>query len=308
MSRRKGGRKDPASTRADLSVAEGFIGSEAPWKIKSILILLLLAAVAVSYGNSIYGVFVFDDHTQILNNPYIKSIKNIPAIFLSGFSHLNITGVNYYRPILEVSYLWDRFLYGTWVVGYHITSILIHMLSTVVLFLLIQRIFRKIKISFLTALLFGVHPIYTSAVTYISGRGDSIVILFILSSLLFYVKYLQFPRKKLKYLIPAVLSLFLALLTKETALFFVVVLFLYRYCHSQDPGHPIDASRWRAVYISAITAVVIYLFMRSAAIANIVTLQYNVAASSDWHVRFFTSIRAFLNYLILLAFPVGLHL
>ncbi len=290
-----------------MSVKDESAASEAPRRIKFILILLLLAAVAVSYGNSIYGSFVFDDYYQIVDNPYIKSIKNIPAIFMSGFSHLNITAANYYRPILEVSYIKDRFLYGTWAAGYHITSILIHMLCTVVLFLLTKSIFRNIKISFLTALLFGVHPIYTSAVTYLSGRGDSMVILFILSSFLFYVKYLQSPGKGFKYLVPAIFSLFLALLTKETALFFVVVLFLYRYCQPSDQGRGTDSSKWVTIYVSAVTAVVIYLFMRSAAVTNMATLQYSIVASSEWHVRFFTFIRAFLNYLALLIFPSGLH-
>lgn len=276
-------------------------------KRAALFIAVLLAAVAVTYANAIKSGFIFDDFPQVVNNPYIRSWQNLPAIFGSGFGRLNVTGTNYYRPVLELSYMANYALCKMWAPGYHVTNILFHATSAIVLFFLITKLFRNITISFLTALIFCVHPIYTVAVTYVSGRADSMVITFMLISFFFILNYLYADDGGSGFLTAGCFFLLLSLLTKENAVFLIPAVFLYRFCIDRDFKDQRRNAKWTVIYAAFSIILLLYMLIRANAVTGIFSTRFNVAASVPAGVRFLTGIKSFLDYLILLIAPTGLH-
>jgi tetratricopeptide (TPR) repeat protein len=132
-------------------------------------LFLLVSGCILVYSNSLYNAFVLDDIPAISNNLQIKQLFSFwldPQTFLNSLAY-NLTGLN--------------------VVTYHLISILVHSMNTVLVFLFI-RLFLKTIPSFFGALLFAVHPIHSEAVAWISGRPYLIFTFFTLLTYFLYYK------------------------------------------------------------------------------------------------------------------------
>jgi len=90
------------------------------------------------------------------------------------------------RPILRMTFLMDRHLYGLEPAGWHLLNVLLHLGSGVLVFSLASRLAGGRVLGFWTALLFLVHPIATEAVTYISGRASVLAGFLVLLALALY--------------------------------------------------------------------------------------------------------------------------
>ena len=166
----------------------------------------------------------FDDNELIVNKAAIlQNIKNIPQIFSTDafFSGDKF----YYRPILNLSFMVDAQFGGDMPFFYHLDNILLHILATVLVFCLLKKIIKRKDLSFFLSLLFLFHPVLTQAVAWLPGRNDSLLTIFILASFLSFLNFLDKPRFKLY--LSYLLFLFLALLTKETAIFLPLLVIFY---------------------------------------------------------------------------------
>jgi len=110
--------------------------------------------------------FVYDDIGQILLNPFIKSWSYLPRYFLSPFwQHASPQALgNYYRPLFL---LWSRVNYSmlkTQPFGWHATTVLLHLLVTGLVYLVVREMTVRAGVAWLTALIFGVHPIHHEVV------------------------------------------------------------------------------------------------------------------------------------------------
>jgi hypothetical protein len=76
------------------------------------------------------------------------------------------------RPLVNASYAVDRALWGAGPFGFHLTSVLLHMLNVVLLFQLVRRLDDHVEVAFSAAALFAVHPMMTESVGYVSGRAE----------------------------------------------------------------------------------------------------------------------------------------
>lgn len=131
------------------------------------IIFILVSLCFLLYANSLNNDFVSDDIPGILKNPTISRPFLFwldPASLLNSFNYL-IAG---YKPFI-----------------YHLTSIILHSLNTILVFFFLY-LFFKTEAAFLGAVLFAVHPIHTEAVTWVSGKPYLIVALFIFGVYLLY--------------------------------------------------------------------------------------------------------------------------
>ena len=87
------------------------------------------------------------------------------------------TGTPYYRPVQALTYLLDYHLWGLTPAGFHLTSVLLHAGTAMLLYRLGGSLLRDARAALVAALLFAVHPIHTEAVTYIAGRSDPLAAL-----------------------------------------------------------------------------------------------------------------------------------
>ncbi len=145
----------------------------------------------VSYSNTYQSSFHFDDYTYIVDKPQIRDLSDIKSIY-RALGHPS-------RFISFLSFAVNYHLHGTDVFGYHVVNIIIHLMNGLLVYALIQLLFRtdylsrspsaavKLPLAFTAALVFTVHPLQTEAVTYIVQRFTSLATFFYLSSICCYL-------------------------------------------------------------------------------------------------------------------------
>lgn len=126
-----------------------------------------------------------------------------------------------YVPVTQLTYLLDYQLFGLSSFGFHVSSLIYHFITTVILFLFFSKFFDY-KTSFILSLIFLIHPANIEAIAWLSARSTIIFTLFYVLSLIQYVNYLQKKRKK--YYIFTLLFFILSALAKSTAITLPVVL------------------------------------------------------------------------------------
>ena len=201
-------------------------------------IIFVFVVTFIAYFNTLFNGFVYDDIPQVLTNPWIRDVRNIPEIFLSDVWHFE-TGAsyapNYYRPLMHLIFMLNYYVFGLHPWGFHLINVLFHAGNSILTFLITARILKEHCItsstyylfsSFIAALFFVTHPIHTEAVAWVSGLPDLSFTFFYLLSFLFYILYGSAFRGG--YLL-SVASFFLAILCKETALTLPIVLIVYDY-------------------------------------------------------------------------------
>ena len=148
-----------------------------------VYIAIIVLGTAV-YGKSIFFEYTYADDTQLLvvNQEFLSHISNLPKLFTTEV-FLSMSNPNlYYRPLLNVLFMLEFQVSDGSPLFFHIVSLLLHLGCS----LLVYKLFKQLKLSDLNALLcalvFCIHPILTSAVTWIPGVNDILVTVFILSS------------------------------------------------------------------------------------------------------------------------------
>ncbi|MBZ5642629.1 MAG: tetratricopeptide repeat protein [Acidobacteriia bacterium] len=170
-----------------------------------LLIGILLAAVALVYGNTLRNQFTMDDTLYVMGNPQTTQ----PSLQLL-FSENKITSV--YRPLTFASIALSWALGGTEPLGYHLLNLLLHAAVVWLLYLLLREIFaghpQGKNAAFAAALLFAVHPIHSEAVASVMGRAEMMAAGFLLAGWILHLRDRE---------IPALLCFALAMLSKESA-------------------------------------------------------------------------------------------
>jgi cytochrome c-type biogenesis protein CcmH/NrfG len=147
-----------------------------------------LAAVlaCLVYLNALENPFVYDDRLTVVENPSIRQLGKIRAILLHDL----------FRPVVNLSYAVDFAVWGLKPFGFHLTSLLLHLVSVVTLFYLARRVAADLGdkavcdelsrdgVAFTAAALLAVHPLMTEAVGYVSGRSELLCGIFFMTSLL----------------------------------------------------------------------------------------------------------------------------
>lgn len=208
--------------------------------------LLLLCAILVVYGKTLTYDFVnYDDPDLVYQNEaFLADGSNVFTAFTTHAftSHRNESV--YYRPILLVSYILDYQLWKLSPFGYHASNILLHLAATLALFALLKRLLRNELGALGGALLFALHPIQTESVAWVAGRNDVLLGLFIILMMLFHtMSFKEDGSRKKMYVGLSAFAFLVALLTKESAAFYILLIPLYdivvrnsslQYCTSRE--------------------------------------------------------------------------
>jgi hypothetical protein len=190
---------------------------------KATAALLLFLISFFLYSPSLRNDFVWDDIEVIQKSYHSFKASRISSIFFPEAKQNRIQ--RYYRPIIFVSMVLDRWLWGINSFGFHLSNLLLNSISTTLLYFLLLLIFGKFalegkeSISFFTALLFAVYPMHVESVSWIAGRTDILCGIFFILALILHIE----SYRTIWLLILTGLSFSLSLLSKEVALSFPVV-------------------------------------------------------------------------------------
>ncbi len=271
-------------------------------------ILLIVALSFIPYLNSLGNNFVWDDVDLVRDNPDVKSFDKLPDLLLSPFGNPVQFKESplFYRPFIFFSYMVDYKLWGTNPAGYHLSNIILHILSTVLVFLILLKIFSDLKFSLFSSLIFAVHPVHTESVTWISGRTDVLCTLLLLLSFNAYLNFLKNPGKisSLNYF----LSLFfftLSIFSKETAIVLPLIILFYEMFFLPENITVIASIK---IYIRKIFLFIFpaafYFVLRTIALKNNFFPSFTRASLIE---RLLTIVTVFFDYIKLLFFPVTLN-
>jgi len=195
-----------------------------PQKQKLIVyVILTLITLAVFWQVNQYDFITFDDPVYTSQNSHIQS-----GITPDGLRWAFST--RYYglwHPLVWLSFMFDYQLHGLNAGGYHMTNLIFHILSTLLLFWFFNRCTCTIWRSAFVAAFFALHPLHVESVAWISERKDVLSAFFWMLTLCLYVYYTEKPVIK-RYLL-VVFSFVLALMSKPMVVTLPLILILLDY-------------------------------------------------------------------------------
>ena len=142
---------------------------------------LIVLAGALCYLNALGNGFVFDD-SAYLSSPLVHQFRPL-ATFLQSSIHPDL-----YRPLTLLSLACDFRCYGDQPLGYHLSSLFLHLLNALLVFQLSSHILARQSAALLAALFYALHPLQTEVVSWISSRGDLLMSFFFLAGLLCHIR------------------------------------------------------------------------------------------------------------------------
>jgi Flp pilus assembly protein TadD len=284
---------------------------------KAWLRFFFLAAIGFwARSPSLTAGFLWDDAYLAQGNPFIKS----PLLALEAFRHyLFLDSFSaHYRPVQNISFMADYYLWHTDAAGFHLTNILLHLASGLLLYRILTHLFQNAGglwknvtcqapstpglAAFFVAALWMVHPVHSAAIDYVSGRADSLAFLFASGAWLLVIRARAVRARCLKItlFVIAGLSGFLALCSREIACIWMIILIVHSLIFARE------LSRKGRI---ATVACCIIIFLAYGGVRGLAHGR-PMPRSEPWSapVRATLMFRALGDYGRLLVFPANLHM
>lgn len=195
------------------------------FKPADIIMIIIAVITAWSYAGVRHNEFisVYDDPAYVLKNDHVlgglsvDGIRRAFVVFNDG---------NWF-PLTWISHMADVTLYGLNPAGHHITAVIIHILSSGLLFIVLMRMTGSHWRSGFIAALFALHPLHVESVAWISERKDVLSGFFWMLTMAAYVRYAETPGA-LRYVLVLV-SFICGLMSKPMVVTLPFVLLLMDY-------------------------------------------------------------------------------
>jgi len=149
--------------------------------VRAGLALLIVAA----WANGLHGEFVYDDKLEVIGNRTIRWLEQWREILTYNIA----------RPVVIFSWAIDLRLWADEPYGFHLTNVAIHICNALLVFAVGERVLRTmgaqrpLHVAGAAAALWAVHPMTTEAVTYITGRSESLCATFMLLATLNWLRW-----------------------------------------------------------------------------------------------------------------------
>jgi len=279
---------------------------------KSLLLIVIIGLLTFSV--TLFNDFVGDDTFIIVNNSMYQTWKNFPLLFtkdyLSNSSEIfNASGADLfhsgsvaYRPVLSATYFFDYWIGKVNPLGYHLHNVFLHILNSLLVYLILFQILKKKNLALLSAVIFCIHPLKCEPVSSIGYRADSLACFFLLLSFLSYARFPDF--KGAKQSIIFLLShafFFLSLFAKESALVFPAIIFVYDRFIRDEKSQPL-LKGLATRYMGFVFILFFYLFIYFKVFPN-ETLKATLLMGGSLTNHFFSILNIFVFYVIAFLLP-----
>ena len=266
---------------------------ETTGKYRVLGIYLLLAGFTfVTYKQVLSHQFInLDDNVYVSENPHVQSglsWQNIRWAFAAP--HLS-----FWHPLTMLSHMLDCELFGLEPWGHHLSSLLLHIANTLILFLVLKGMTGALWKSAFVAALFALHPLHVESVAWIAERKDVLSTLFWMLTLAGYLWYVRRPGTA-RYLVTLFVFV-LGLMAKPMLVTLPFVLLLLDYW-------PLERLNRRTIYeklpffaLSAIFSIIVFFAQRSED-----ALSLNLPLG----IRIANALVSYLSYIGKMIWPVNL--
>jgi hypothetical protein len=184
---------------------------------------LTVVTLAVFWQVNQYDFINFDDNVYVTQNSHIHSGLTPEGVrWAFSTQYLGL-----WNPLVWLSFMFDYQIYGLNAGGYHLTNRVLHLLSTLLLFWLFNRMTGAVWKSAFVAAIFAFHPLHVESVAWISERKDVLSAFFWMLTLCLYVYYTEKP-VIIRYLL-VLFSFVCALMSKPMVVTLPVIMIILDY-------------------------------------------------------------------------------
>jgi len=188
-----------------------------------VYIVLTVVTLAVFWQVNQYDFINFDDNVYVTQNSHIHSGLTPEGVrWAFSTQYLGL-----WNPLVWLSFMFDYQIYGLNAGGYHLTNRVLHLLSTLLLFWLFNRMTGAVWKSAFVAAIFAFHPLHVESVAWISERKDVLSAFFWMLTLCLYVYYTEKP-VIIRYLL-VLFSFVCALMSKPMVVTLPVIMIILDY-------------------------------------------------------------------------------
>lgn len=266
----------------------------------------------IVFASGLGGDFVMDDWPVIKENSKITDTKYIPDYFTHGVwsntdlaEETGLGGHSLYRPVFLLTLNLSYQLWGDNALGYHALNLTLHSINTILVFFLVLGFLSPAyrMVAGMSAAIFAVHPVHVESIAWIAGITDPLVSFFLLSGFLLHRRGYQSTSPQWLYAISAPLCFAMALLSKETAIFFPLILIIYDVLFQRST---LRSKSSIARYLTYAVLLLVYFVLRSNALDEEGAQQSGAWARINFQ-NFPVLLAFFTHYIQLLVFPSPLE-
>jgi len=181
------------SAPANASARDG--GWPLRWPKTVMAIGLALLTFAVFAPTLSHAFIDYDDNAYVYGNPVVAR-----GLFVEGFRWaFSGAHVSNWHPLTWLSHMLDCQSYGLHPAGHHLTNLLLHTATVILLFLVLRRATGALWRSAFVATVFAIHPLRVESVAWVAERKDVLSGLFFVLTLAAYISYARQPRSWRRY-------------------------------------------------------------------------------------------------------------
>jgi len=188
-----------------------------------ICLVLAVSILAVYWQVKDHEFIDYDDNVYITDNPHVQSGLTSKS---AGWAFTTTRAGNWH-PLTWLSHMMDYRLFGLNPRGHHLTSVFLHIINSILLFLALRWATSTIWPSALVASLFAIHPLHVESVVWVAERKDVLSTFFWLLTILAYINYAKRPKRRTYLLVLLLFTLGLAAKPMLVTLPFVLLLLDY---------------------------------------------------------------------------------
>jgi tetratricopeptide (TPR) repeat protein len=267
------------------------------WRTMEICLALAAMTFAV-FGQTLrHGFLHFDDNAYVFDNVHVTGGLSLRVVAWV-FSHADCF---LYHPLTMLSLMCDYQFHGLHAGWYHLTNVLLHTASVILLFLILRQMTGAMWRSAFVAAVFAIHPLRVESVAWVAERKDVLSGLFFMLTIGAYVRYARRPPSLARYLV-VVAAFVSALLSKPTVvtLPFVLLLLDYWPLNRFGPGRKLSGLILEKIPLLALAA--------ATCVINVLTAEEGVAAHAKTSIlsRLGNAVVSYAVYLRGMVWPAGL--
>jgi tetratricopeptide (TPR) repeat protein len=260
--------------------------------------LFLVAVIWLVFGQTVHCEFVnFDDDVYVYENPIVQKGVTVEGLRWA----LTTVHSSNWHPLTWFSHMLDCQFYGLNASGHHLTNVLLHTATALLLFLVLRQMTGYLWRSAFVAAVFAIHPLRVESVAWIAERKDVLSGLFFMLTIGAYVHYVRRPWSFGRYLMVA-LMFALALMSKPMVVTLPFVLLLLDYWPLKrfaQPGGSLFP--WRLIVEK-----LPLLALSGAVCAVTIFAQKEAMSSLPLFARIGNALVSYVVYLGQMIYPVGL--
>lgn len=188
-----------------------------------VFFLLILITSAIFWQVQSFDFVRYDDDLYVTHNSHVQAGLTKDGV-IWAFTSVH---ANNWHPLTWLSHMIDFQIYGSNPAGHHLTNVFLHILNTLLLFIVLKRMTKFFWQSAFVAALFAIHPLHIESVAWVAERKDVLSTLFWMLTLWSYVRYAEHPG--IYRYIPILLFFTLGLMSKPMVITMPFVMLLLDY-------------------------------------------------------------------------------